>query len=168
MQKNENYEIERRFLIHMPDVKVLEKYARASRITQTYLLSMDGSTARVRMRETNGVTEYSHTVKRRVSLITREESEQIISREEYEKLMRSADPSRRTIEKIRYCVDYCDKCFEIDIFSFYKDRAIIEIELSDEKEEFELPPIVSVIKEITEDKRYTNASMALEVPYEAL
>lgn len=166
MQKNNHYEIERRFLIRMPDMNMLESCASSSRISQTYLISGDGSTARVRMRAFAEKTEYTHTVKRRISAVIREENEKPISREEYESFLLFSDPKRKTIEKTRYCVDYLGKCFEIDIFPFYKDRAIIEIELNDEKEEFVLPPMVSVIKEITADKRYTNAAMALCIPWD--
>lgn len=164
MQKTANYEIERRFLIRMPDRELLEKKGRMSRILQTYLLSTGGETARVRRREENGIVTFTHTVKKRVSAIKREEYERVIDEEEYTRLLLSADPKRRAVDKLRYCLDYEGHCFEIDIFSFFSDRAIIEIELSHEEESFTLPPEFELIREISGDKRYTNAAMALEIP----
>ena len=40
----------------------------------------------------------------------------------------------------------------------------MEIELDSEQREVALPPFIKVIKEVTEDGRYTNAALAKEVP----
>ena len=52
------------------------------------------------------------------------------------------------------------KYFEIDIFPFWIDKAYVEIELTDENEYFELPEFLKVIKEVTQDKNYTNRALA--------
>ncbi len=161
--QNINLEIERRFLIAMPDKNLLEDVS-FSEIVQTYLESEDASTERVRKRSYNSRDIYTHTKKRRISHISREEIEAEISSVEYEILLERADPKRSSITKTRYCIDYMGKQFEIDIFPFWSDRAIMEIELGSENEDFCLPPQFAVIKEITGDKRYTNASLALEIP----
>ena len=44
----------------------------------------------------------------------------------------------------------------------------MEIELDDENENVVFPPQVYMLKEITEDGRYTNAAMAVEVPYDEI
>ena len=54
--------------------------------------------------------------------------------------------------------------FEIDIYPFWRDKAVMEIELSSEDEDFEIPHEIKVIKEVTGDKRYKNASLAIEIP----
>ena len=59
------YEIERKYLIRYPDLAWLEARAEPSRITQTYLLNGEGCTERVRSRETDGRTVYTHTTKKR-------------------------------------------------------------------------------------------------------
>ena len=53
---------------------------------------------------------------------------------------------------------------EIDVFPFWTDRAFCEAELSSETEVLELPPWVEVIREVTEDARYNNSSLARAVP----
>lgn len=64
------------------------------------------------------------------------------------------------IRKTRYCLTYNSQYFEIDIYPFWKDQAIVEIELLNEKEEIQMPKFLKVIKEVTDDKSYKNASLA--------
>ena len=52
------------------------------------------------------------------------------------------------------------KYIEIDVFPFWKDKAYLEIELISEDEKVEIPPFIEIIKEVTQDKRYTNKSIA--------
>ena len=59
-----------------------------------------------------------------------------------------------------------EQLFEIDVYPFWTDRAIMEIELDSEEREVMLPPSIEVIKEVTGDGRYTNAAIAREVPAE--
>ena len=106
MSNEANYEIERRFLIRMPDVQRLSAMGESSSITQTYLKSEKGTTARVRRRGIPGDWTYTHTVKKRLSHIRREESEREISREEYERLLENADERKRSIVKTRHCIRY--------------------------------------------------------------
>ena len=74
--------------------------------------------------------------------------------------MKEADPGARTIRKTRYNLPSGDLCFEVDIFPEWTDRAYCEVELESETREFEIPNCLEVIKEVTDDSRYTNASLA--------
>ena len=65
-------------------------------------------------------------------------------------------------------LEYRGQNFEIDIYPFWSDRAIMEIELEDECQAVDFPPEIDIIKEVTEDKRYTNSSIAREIPVEDL
>ena len=71
-----------------------------------------------------------------------------------------ADPACRPIRKTRYCLTFDNQYFEIDIYPFWKDKAILEIELADESSEIRFPAQVKVIKEVTGDDSYKNASLA--------
>ena len=71
-----------------------------------------------------------------------------------------ADTSRRQIRKTRYCLTYENQYFEIDLYPFWQDQAIAEIELSDEHAEICFPPELRVIREVTEDENYKNAALA--------
>ena len=163
---NQNgYEIERKFLIQRPDDAWLEAKCRGSHIIQTYLKSeAPGYNERVRRREDKSAVVYTHTVKRRINDLRREEQEREISEAEYRALLQRADPERRVIEKRRYVLAYEGKEFEIDVYPFWQDKAVMEIELTDETETVKLPPEIEIIKEVTRDRRYTNAALAKAIP----
>lgn len=165
-ENNTHFEIERRFLLRFPDMAYLKENADKTEIVQTYLISEKGETNRVRKRGKAGAFEYTHTIKRHVSSMRRIEEEHVISEAEYIALLKSADPKRRTIEKQRWCLDYEGQVFEIDIFPFWADRAIMELELGDEKQQIIFPPQLEIIKEVTDDGRYTNAALAKSIPYD--
>lgn len=73
----------------------------------------------------------------------------------------NADTSKRQIRKTRYCLTYESQYFEIDIYPFWKDKAIVEIELNDEKTVIVFPDFIKIIKEVTNDESYKNASLAI-------
>ncbi len=163
-------EIEKKFLIRYPSEEVLSLIdeKKRSRIIQTYFLSEEGITARVRMREYFDHVKYTKTEKKRISNISCFEDERELGESEYQNELEAADPKRNPIEKERLLLDFGGHIFEIDLYPFWKDRAIMEIELSEETEAFDLPPFIEVIKDVTEDKRYKNAKLALDIPYDEI
>ena len=161
------YEIERKFLIRFPDLEWLSSAASSSQITQTYLLN-DSASERVRSRETNGAVVYTHTCKQHVSSIRRIEIEKEIDEKTYRELLKRKDPSRRTVEKTRYCLDRDGFMYEIDVFPFWNDRAFLEVELKDEQQSFPWPENIVCIREVTDDRRYSNYALALSIPQEEI
>ena len=159
-------ETERKFLIYMPDLKHLETQdgVRIKYIEQTYLISDTGKNARVRKIEENGEIKFVKTVKERISVLSAYENESEISESTYIKELENADTSKKTIVKTRFCIPFEHHIIEIDVYPFWSDRAILEIELSDESESFSLPDFIRVIKEVSEDKRYKNTKLAESIP----
>ena len=158
----EPFEIERKYLIEYPDIKWLESLPNCQRIEiiQTYLMSDKDEEIRIRQRGFNGSYIYFQTIKRKVSGAKRVEIETRLSEKEYLSLLMEADTTRRQIRKSRYCLMYDNQYFEIDIYPFWKDKAIAEIELNDEKAEVRFPKQIKVIREVTGDEAYKNASLA--------
>ena len=72
----------------------------------------------------------------------------------------NADTTKRQVRKTRYCLTYDNQYFEIDIYPFWNDKAILEIELSEESEHIKIPKFIKVVKEVTDDDSYKNASLA--------
>ena len=72
----------------------------------------------------------------------------------------NADTSKHSIRKTRYCIIYKNQYFEIDIYPFWNNKAIVEIELNDENEKIEFPKQLKLIKEVTNDKNYRNSELA--------
>ena len=163
---NQNgYEIERKYLIRRPAEAWLEANCQGTDIIQTYLKTeAPGHSDRVRRRAGKNGVVYTHTVKRRITDLRREEQEREISETEYLSLLQRADPERRVIEKRRYVLAYDGKEFEIDVYPFWQDKAVMEIELSEETETVKLPPQIEIIRDVTADRRYTNAALAREIP----
>jgi len=158
----EPYEIERKYLIEYPDIEWLESNPSCQRIEiiQTYLNSASGEEVRVRQRGADGNYIYTQTTKKKVSDVKRVEIEKHLSKEEYLKLLMDADTNKRQIRKTRYCLTYESQYFEIDVYPFWEDKAIAEIELSDENAEIVFPKQIKVIKEVTDDESFKNASLA--------
>lgn len=158
----EPYEIERKYLIEYPDIEWLENNPTCQRIEiiQTYLNSDEGDEIRVRQRGINGDYIYFQTIKRKVSDVKRVEIERRLSQSEYLKLLMDADTTKRQIRKTRYCLTYENQYFEIDVYPFWDDKAIAEIELSDENAKIVFPNEIKVIKEVTDDESYKNSSLA--------
>ena len=161
------FEIERKFLIRMPDISWLSAMAECSQISQTYLVNdIAGTSERVRCRRSKNGVVYTHTKKTRITAIRRIEIEHEISREEYEQLLLRADPARRTIEKTRYCLRRNGLLYEIDVFPFWPDRAFLEVELTHEDQPLIWPEGVTCIREVTDDGRYTNSALARSIPWD--
>lgn len=158
----EPLEIERKYLIEYPDLSMLssDPFCRKTQIEQIYFA---GGQGRIRRRGENGAYLYFHTVKRGISPVKRIEIERRITAEEYEELKRYADPERKTLTKDRYCLVYKEQYFEIDVYPFWDDKALMEIELSDESDPVELPPFIKVIREVSGEEEYKNSSIAKRI-----
>lgn len=158
----EPYEIERKFLIEYPDIKWLESDPNCKRIeiVQTYLKSDEGAERRVRQRGIGGHYTYTLTEKRKVTDVKRVEIERRLSKDEYLAYLMEVDVTRHPIRKTRFCLTYQNSYFEIDVYPFWNDKAICEIELSSEDEQITFPEKIKVIKEVTDDPSYRNSSLA--------
>ena len=158
----EPYEIERKFLIGFPDLDVLSRLPNCKKveIIQTYLKSDSNEEVRIRQRGEQGHYIYYETRKKRISGLKRIEIERRLTKEEYLERMMDADPAKRPIRKDRYCLTEGNQYFEIDIYPFWQDQAIMEIELTDPDEEIRFPEMIQVIREVTDDENYKNSALA--------
>jgi len=164
-------EIERKFLIRMPDQDMLSAMPGCVKweIAQTYLhIGPNGETRRVRRIFTDGREQFIHTEKTRVSGLSSGEAEREITAAEYRELLKDADPDRAPIDKIRYRVPYMDQLLEIDVYSFWNDRATLEIELESEDQPVYIPDWLSVIRDVSGDYAYKNSMLARHVPMETI
>jgi CYTH domain-containing protein/predicted ATPase len=163
-------EIERKYLIKKPTDEQIKALGCISKtqIIQTYLKHYDDNVAerRVRQRGTkeDGFSFY-YTEKTDVSSGVRVENERKISKDEYLDLLSEADTSLHQIVKTRYCFVYEKQYFEMDIYPFSDEYAIVEIELNDINENVNLPPL-DFIKDVTDDKNYKNSELAKTLAFE--
>ena len=160
-------EIERKYLIRMPDSMFLSG-GRTDRIIQTYLLPAPGfPSRRVRMRRSpDGSVVYTYTCKGIADGISRTEEEKTIAEEEYAALLRQADPACNPVEKQRTVLPYRGRILEIDVYPFWKHTAVLEIELKTPDEIPEIPPQIIVLADVSQERRYSNHAMARHIPQE--
>lgn len=158
---NNNMEIERKFLIKYPSAEFLAEFTDCTEIEQTYLtVSEHGGRMRVRKRGKEGNWVYTKTEKKHITDISRVEIESEITEQEYLNFLNFRDPERATVRKTRYCYNYKEQLFEIDVYPFWSDKAVMEIELESEQQQVFFPEDITIIEEVTANKEYTNVSIA--------
>lgn len=151
--------VEHRYLIEYPDTEWLESIPNCERIEiiQTYLKSDGITETRLRQRGSKGNYVYFKNVKKIGS--EKSETETRISKDEYLELLMEADTSKRQIRKNRYCLTYGTQYFEIDVYPFWKDKALMKIELNPSNS-VQIPDEIKVINEVSNDPSYKNAYLA--------
>lgn len=161
-------EIERKYIIQLPDIAELEKmpdYTK-SEITQIYLSAPRGVTHRVRRRRYKGETIYTETEKRRIDALSCVETEREIDERQFEELAKKQAIHRRPIEKVRHTFRFEGQLFEIDVYPGWKRTCILETELKFREENPHIPALLHVIREVTGRKGYSNADMSKRFPQE--
>ena len=158
MNITEHLEIERKFLVEYPDTNILDIRCSVS-ILQTYLSDgKDDSQRRVRQITENGCIRYKYTEKHFRSASVREENERDITADEYAELLKQSKGV--PVDKKRYAFDYMGQMFELDCYSFSDRFAILELELRSEEQRILFPDNINVLREVTSDHSYSNASLA--------
>ena len=158
----EPLEIERKYLIEPPLLFWLESQpgSRRIEIEQTYLLSDGEISRRVRQWSENGHTVYYKNEKQPLTHLTRIEREEQIGEEEYRALLADADPDRHAVVKTRWCIPFSGHTLEIDLYPFWQKQAVLEVELESEDEEICFPEELHILREVSDDRRYLNSSLA--------
>lgn len=156
----EGLEIERKFLVALPDLGELD-VKRSLHIIQTYLLNGNGgSQRRVRRIEENGEVSFTFTEKVFLTDVVRRENEREISQEEYENLLLQAKPGFTPIDKMRTGFCFRGQYFELDVYPFSQEFGIMELEMKSPDQEIIFPDNVQVIREVTGVEGYSNAALA--------
>ena len=147
-------EIERKFLVR--GERYREQATSKSRIRQGYIMSRNGRTVRVRVRDAHGYL----TIKG-PSLnggLSRYEFEKEISLDEAEHLMEMCEPG--VIDKTRFLVPSPDGRHTFEVDEFYGENeglVMAEVELQTEDEPFVKPVFIG--REVTGDRRYYNSHL---------
>jgi CYTH domain-containing protein len=166
MSAGKHCEIERKYLIRYPDIKTLQaqKGVEQWEIVQIYLtVSGPGETRRIRQVVSGGEIKYYKTFKKHLTDLTNEEDEGEIDQLEYIHLCQEQQPGCKPVGKTRYRIPYEGHILEFDIYPFWNDRAILEIELEREDEGAAIPDYVRIIRDVSGDVRYKNRMLAEKV-----
>ena len=171
MSNGKHCEIERKYLIRYPDIDTLKAQRGVEQweIVQIYLtVPGPGETRRIRQVVSDGEIKYYKTFKRRLSDLSSEEDEGEIDQMEFIRLSQEVHPDCKPLVKTRYRIPYQGHVLEFDIYPFWTDRAIMEIELERENEGAALPDYVQVIRDVSADIAYKNRSLAESVVCEEI
>lgn len=154
-------EIERKFLIKPISITDIPVHFVKVDIEQIYLISIrPNEETRVRRRGQDGSYTYYRTIKKNVGDGIRTESEEQIDKREYDYSLKYRLPNSRVIKKERICFLWLDQYFELDKFSDPADLWLLEVELTSRHNAINIPPFIDVIKEVTDDPAYKNATLA--------
>ena len=166
-----HFEIERKYLIRYPDIPTLlaQKGVEQWEITQIYLtVSGPNETRRIRQVVSGGEIRYYKTFKTHLSSLVNMEDEGEIDQMEYIRLCKEMQPGCKPLGKTRYRIPYQGHVLEFDIYPFWTDRAIMEIELDSENEGAAIPEYVHIIRDVSHDIAYKNRQLAERVVYEEI
>lgn len=159
-------EIERRFLVPLSvNPAMFPVHVVQVPIEQEYLQKIEPEVtrrARARrygMRPEDGVL-YIYTEKRYMGSGVSAETERIVSAREYYDLLAQRDPESNPIRKTRHAFVWKDQYFQLDVLSEPFPIILLEVELTKDRTNLMLPPFLDVVKEITDDRRFSNASIA--------
>ncbi|MBQ9995056.1 MAG: hypothetical protein IJP32_01685 [Clostridia bacterium] len=163
-----NVETERKYLIKFPDLAYLRMLdsCRILEMRQTYLERLPDAPQterRVRTITENGVTSYVYTQKSPRAYLSRFEDEREVTREEYECLRKDAHSE---LVKTRYAFPFAGHVMEIDVYppeiggEVFDGYAILEVEMNDPDEAVEFPEFLEIVREVTDDRRYHNKTLA--------
>ncbi len=163
-----NVETERKYLIKYPDLAYLRTLdgCRVLEMRQTYLDRLPDepqTERRVRTITENGVTSYVYTKKSPRAYLSRFEDERDVTREEYECLRKDAHSE---LIKTRYAFPFAGHVMEIDVYppeiggEIFDGYAILEVEMNDPDEAVEFPEFLEIVREVTDDRRYHNKTLA--------
>lgn len=147
-------EIERKFLTGALPFDIKDFPAR--KIEQAYLST--SPVVRIRKEDDRYYLTYKGG-----GMMAREEYNLPLSEGAYRHLLEKHDG--RIIEKTRYLIPAGAYTVELDVFSgLYEGLIIAEVEFPSVEEALLFTPLPWFTKEVTEDRRYHNSTLALESP----
>ncbi len=156
-------ETERKYIIQAVPDSILQNFEGYKKIaiSQTYLQSTDGLTRRVRKSVfSDGSIEYMYNQKKRVSDISCIEDEKRITKAEYALFLDQKEPHTCTVEKIRRVFVFKGQTFEVDSYAFSNELCVCETELESEEMRAEFPQEITIVREVSGDKHFSNHSIA--------
>ena len=146
-------EIEKKFLVDANKCLGV-KSASGEKIVQGYLSTEQNKTVRIRTKKNRGYI----TIKSANVGIVRQEFEYEIPFEDAEELLKLCEPN--VLCKIRYCIEYAGKIWEIDFFEGRHAGLILaEVELNSPDELVELPEWVG--EEVSNNPKYFNSNLVI-------
>ena len=148
------YETQRKLLIKKPDIELLNKLHNCNKVKviEIYLNEEKNTISKLIQRGINSNYTYSKIT---INKDKNVETETRLTQDAYIEELINIDTSKKIIIKDRYCLTENSIYYEIDIYEHLEDKAICEVELT-RSSELQLPSIIEVIEDITNNEEYTS------------
>lgn len=155
-------EVWHKYLIELPEVaKLVERYHAAGiDMMQTYLSQTSPSIVRRIRQQKNGDEYLYFYTEKHYTGDGQWETERPISGKEYIQYLMEGDISLHAVHKMKYRFHYEGHRFEIDVYPFSDERAIMRAAMPKDKDEIAIPPEVKILREVTNDPAYRNSQLA--------
>ena len=151
----------RKFLVDMPDVQALkDRYgALPLDMMQTYLCVTNPNVERrIRQQENGENYLYFYTEKHFMPDGTKWDTEKPISEKAYIRYLMEGDSALHSVRKTKYRFIYEGCRFELDVYPFSADHAILF--MYSNSADTPVPPEVNVLREVTGHPAYKNRVLA--------
>lgn len=156
LNEDERFYIEKKYLIHVPDISYLDKLGGCSKVKMT-LTYLNGSSERcdikLLLRDEDGKKFYHKITKG-----NNQKSTIPLSADEYIDELDNKMIDRNPIVKYRYSFIYHSVYYKIDIFED-KDFSILEVDLLSSHEIVRFPSFIEVLKDVSDDPNYKNYNL---------
>ena len=152
-----------KYLIAMPDMNqlVVNYGAVPFEMTQDYLVMTNPNIERRVRRQKNGSDYlYFYTEKHRMPDGTMWDTERPISSKEYKKYLQEADLELQPVHKVKYRFNSGSQRFEIDVYPFSAERAVMFAYAGSDEAEVTPPPEITILQEVTGNREYKNKTLA--------
>ena len=88
------------------------------------------------------------------------EVEKRLSKEEYLELLWEADARKPQIRTTRYCISYKGLFFEIDLYPYWTEKAVLEVSFNPGRKVLKLPEEIEVMRGVTDDPAFSDERLA--------
>lgn len=152
-----------KYLIAMPDMNqlVVSHGAVPFEMTQHYLVETnDRIERRIRQQKNGSDYLYFYTEKHLMADGAKWDTERPISQKEYKSYLLEADPQLQPVHKVKYRLNYQRQRFEIDVYPFSRDKAVMFAYAGEEETEILPPPEIRILQEVTGNLDYKNKTLA--------
>lgn len=157
LNEDERFYIEKKYLIHIPDISYLDKLGGCSKVKMT-LTYLNGSSEqcdiKLLLRDEDGKKFYQKIIKG-----NNQKSTISLSADKYIDELDNKMLDRNPIVKYRYSFIYHSVYYKIDIFED-KDFSILEVDLLSNHETIHFPSFIEVLKDVSADPNYKNYNLS--------
>ena len=87
--------------------------------------------------------------------------EERLTQRGYKEMLDEAGSDLQLLHKTRYSLPYDGQVFQLNIYPFWTDKALVKIELNEEEGQVRLPPELKLIREVTGEWAFKDYTLAV-------